>query len=85
GHLMGGVLAAVLVGPWTAILIMAIVLGTQAFFFADGGLTALGLNTFNLGLVGAGGGYLLYKLVLGLLGGRRASVAASAGIAAALS
>lgn len=85
GHLLGGALAAVLVGPWTAIVIMAIVLGTQAFFFADGGLTALGLNTFNLGIVGAGGGYVIYKVVLRLIGGKAGSVAAAAGIAAGLS
>jgi cobalt ECF transporter T component CbiQ/cobalamin biosynthesis protein CbiM len=85
GHLMGGVLAAVLVGPWTAIIIMAIVVATQAFFFADGGLTALGLNTFNLGLVAAGGGYLIYRVTHRLLGGGSGSVAAAAGISAALS
>lgn len=84
GHLQGGVLAAVLVGPGTAIMILAIVLGTQAIFFADGGLTALGLNTFNLGLVGAGAGYVLYKLVVRILGNRSGSVAPAAGLAAAL-
>lgn len=82
GHLQGGVLAAVLVGPWTAIVILAIVLGTQAIFFADGGLTALGLNMFNLGLIGAGGGYLIFKVVLRVAGNRTGAVAGAAGIAA---
>ena len=85
GHLLGGVLAAVLVGPWTAILVFAVVLGTQSIFFADGGLTALGLNTFNLGLVGAGGGYLIYKAVLRVFGNRTGAVSIAAGIAAGLS
>ena len=84
GHLQGGVLAAVLVGPWTAIVVFAVVLGTQALFFADGGLTALGLNAFNMGLVGAGGGYLIYRAVLKVTGDNARSVAASAGVAAAL-
>lgn len=84
GHLQGGVLAAVLVGPWTAIVILAIVLGTQAIFFADGGLTALGLNTFNLGLIGAGVGYLIFKTVLRVAGNRTSAVAGAAGIAAVL-
>jgi cobalt ECF transporter T component CbiQ/cobalamin biosynthesis protein CbiM len=84
GHLLGGVLAAVLVGPWTAMVILAIVLGTQAIFFADGGLTALGLNTFNLGIVGAGGGYLIYRIVLRAMGNKTKAVAPAAGIAAGL-
>ena len=85
GHLLGGVLAAVLVGPWTAIVILGIVLGTQAFFFADGGLTALGLNTFNLGIIGAGVGYGIFKLIVRIAGGRSGSVGAAAGVAAGLS
>src|SRR5262245_10454686 len=44
GHLLGGVLAAVLVGPWTGALCVSVVLVVQALVFADGGLTALGLN-----------------------------------------
>src|SRR3546814_19953548 len=44
GHLLGGVLAAVLVGPWAAVLCLPVVLGVQALLFADGGATELGLN-----------------------------------------
>ena len=56
GHLLGGVLAAVLVGPWAAFIVMTIVLLVQGFLFADGGLSALGLNIVNMGLIGALGG-----------------------------
>ena len=57
GHLLGGVLAAVLVGPWAGALCVAVVLLVQALLFADGGLTALGLNVVNMALVTAFGGY----------------------------
>jgi cobalt/nickel transport system permease protein len=61
GHLLGGVLAGVLLGPGAAIMAMTTVLGVQCLFFQDGGLTALGANTLNLALVGAGAGYLAYR------------------------
>src|SRR5215471_978765 len=60
GHLLGGVLAAVLVGPWAGALCVSVVLVVQALLFADGGLSALGLNIINMALVGAWGGYLLF-------------------------
>ena len=53
GHLIGGCLAAVLVGPWLACIVMAVVLGVQALVFADGGLSALGLNIIVMGFVPA--------------------------------
>ena len=53
GHLLGAALAAVLLGPWLACLVLAVVLITQAFLFADGGITALGANILNMGVVGA--------------------------------
>ncbi len=53
GHFLGAALAAVLLGPWLACLVMAVVLVTQAFLFADGGVTALGANVLNMGVVGA--------------------------------
>ena len=53
GHLGGGLLLALLLGPWAAVLVMASVLVVQAFFFADGGLLALGCNIFNLGVLPA--------------------------------
>ena len=53
GHFLGAALAAILLGPWLACVVMAVVLGVQAFVFADGGITALGANIFNMGVVGA--------------------------------
>jgi cobalt/nickel transport system permease protein len=53
GHLLGATLAAVLLGPWLACLVLAVVLTVQAFVFADGGITALGANVFNMGVIGA--------------------------------
>ena len=53
GHFLGAALAAILLGPWLACLTMAVVLGVQAFVFADGGITALGANILNMGVIGA--------------------------------
>jgi cobalt/nickel transport system permease protein len=53
GHFLGAALAAVLLGPWLASLVMFVVLAVQAFLFADGGITALGANTLNMGVIGA--------------------------------
>jgi cobalt/nickel transport system permease protein len=53
GHFLGAALAAILLGPWLACLTMAVVIGVQAFVFADGGLTALGANVLNMGVIGA--------------------------------
>ncbi len=53
GHLLGATLAAVLLGPWLACLVMAVVLIVQCFAFADGGVSALGANIFNMGVLGA--------------------------------
>ena len=59
GHLLGGALAAILVGPWTGALCVAIVLLVQALLFADGGLSALGANITNMALVGTAAGFLV--------------------------
>jgi cobalt/nickel transport system permease protein len=53
GHFLGATLAAVLLGPWIACLVMAVVVATQALAFADGGITALGANVLNMGVLGA--------------------------------
>jgi cobalt/nickel transport system permease protein len=84
GHLIGGVLAAVLVGPWAGALSVAVVLLVQALF-ADGGLTALGLNIFNMSLVGAAGGYCIFVVLRRLLPNGRSGVTIASGLAAALS
>jgi len=59
GHLLGGALAAVLVGPYTGALCVAIVLVVQSLLFADGGLTMLGANVTNMALIGTVVGYLV--------------------------
>jgi len=53
GHFLGAALAAILLGPWVACVAMAVVIAIQAFVFADGGITALGANILNMGVVGA--------------------------------
>jgi len=53
GHFLGATLAAVLLGPWLACLVMAVVLIVQCFAFADGGVSALGANILNMGILGA--------------------------------
>ncbi|BBY43161.1 energy-coupling factor ABC transporter permease [Mycolicibacterium celeriflavum] len=57
GHLLGGALAAILVGPYTGALCIAIVLVVQALLFADGGVTALGTNITNMAVIGVAAGY----------------------------
>lgn len=64
GHLLGGVLAAVTLGPWGGILVMSSVIAVQGIFFQDGGLLAMGANIFNMGLLTALIGYGLYRGVL---------------------
>lgn len=59
GHLLGGALAAILVGPWVGALCVTIVLVVQSLFFADGGVTALGANVTNMALIGTAVGYLV--------------------------
>ncbi|MFD4638725.1 energy-coupling factor ABC transporter permease [Lentzea sp. NPDC058436] len=59
GHLLGGALAAILVGPWVGALCVTIVLVVQALLFADGGLTALGANVTNMALIGTAAGFLV--------------------------
>ncbi|HZM76167.1 MAG TPA: energy-coupling factor ABC transporter permease [Candidatus Limnocylindrales bacterium] len=64
GHLLGGALAATLVGPWVGALCVSVVLLVQALIFADGGVSALGLNIANMALLGTAVGYLV---VVGLM------------------
>jgi cobalt/nickel transport system permease protein len=84
GHLLGGVLAAVLVGPWAGCICVAVVLTVQALF-ADGGLTALGLNITNMAVVGVFGGWVVFRLLRRALPATRTSVMVSSGIAAGIS
>ena len=82
GHLLGGVLAAVMLGPWAATLVMASVIAVQALIFQDGGLLVMGANIFNMGVIGTLGGYALYRLLAGLFGGEERGRLPAAGIAA---
>jgi cobalt/nickel transport system permease protein len=84
GHLLGGVLAAVLVGPWAGCICVAVVLVVQSLF-ADGGLTALGLNITNMAVVGVFGGWAVFRLLRRVLPATKPSVVVSAGIAAGVS
>jgi cobalt/nickel transport system permease protein len=68
GHLGGGVILAVILGPYAALLAMASILTVQALFFADGGLLALGCNIFNIGFFPA---FIAYPLVFRPLAGDR--------------
>jgi cobalt/nickel transport system permease protein len=85
GHLLGGALAAVLVGPWLGPLCVAVVLVVQALLFADGGLSALGLNIVNMAVIGAWGGYVVFVGLRTVLPRARSSIVAASGIAAGLS
>ncbi len=80
GHLIGGALAAILVGPWAATLALTIVLLMQAFLFADGGLTALGASTFNMSIVGVWAGYGAFLLVRKILPKSKPSISVAAAI-----
>ncbi|MFC6080260.1 energy-coupling factor ABC transporter permease [Sphaerisporangium aureirubrum] len=84
GHLLGGTLAAVLVGPYTAVLCVAVVLLVQGFFFADGGLTALGVNITLMAIVTAAVGWAVFRLIL-RAAPRRTVVPVAAFVGAAVS
>lgn len=82
GHLIGGALAAVLVGPWTAVLCLTVVLLVQALFMADGGITAIGTNVTLMAIVGVVVGWLVFRLVQRLLPNRLSMVAPAAAVGA---
>jgi len=74
GHLLGATLAAIIMGPWAATLIMTSVIALQAVLFQDGGLLALGFNIVNMGILGAFTGHFVYRAVRRLLGDSRNSL-----------
>lgn len=82
GHLLGGVLAAVLLGPWVGTIVMTAVVAVQALAFSDGGLVVMGANIFNMGIVGTLGGYAIYRAIARVLGGEERGRIPAAGIAA---
>lgn len=81
GHLLGGVLAAVLLGPYAGAIVIAIVLTAQCLIFQDGGLTALGANIFNMSFLGAMGGYFIYNAIRRIIGDNKGIIIGT-GIAA---
>ncbi len=82
GHLLGGVLAAIVLGPWAGMVVMASVVGLQAILFQDGGLVVMGANIFDMGILTTLIGFGLYRGVVGQSRGIRLAVA---GVAAWLS
>ncbi|HEY0904688.1 MAG TPA: energy-coupling factor ABC transporter permease [Marmoricola sp.] len=85
GHLLGGALAAVLVGPWTAVLCLSTVLLVQCLLFADGGITALGTNITLMGVVAVLAGWLVFRGLQAVLPARQTLVAPLAAVGALLS
>ncbi len=82
GHLLGGVLAAILLGPWAGTLVMVAVVAVQGLVFQDGGLVVMGANIFNMGIIGTVGGYAVYRALCAALGGERRARIPAAGVAA---
>jgi len=70
GHLLGGALAAILIGPWTGMIAVSVVVILQALLFADGGLTALGFNVFNMGIITVFSGWFVFQLITRFVKGR---------------
>ena len=63
GHLIGGALAAILIGPWAGVLAVTVVLIVQALVFADGGLTAIGLNVLNMSVMATLMAWIIFRLL----------------------
>lgn len=78
GHLLGGALAAIVLGPWAAMLVMTAVIAVQGLLFQDGGLLVMGANIFNMGLLTAAIGYGLYRSVMNKSTGTKLAVAGAA-------
>ncbi|MER5383963.1 energy-coupling factor ABC transporter permease [Streptomyces sp. NPDC002688] len=85
GHLLGGALAAILVGPFTGVLCVSVVLLMQGILFADGGLTALGVNITDMAIVTTVVSYALFRGLVKVLPRKRRSVTVAAFVAALLS
>ncbi|WP_413807582.1 energy-coupling factor ABC transporter permease [Streptomyces sp. OE57] len=85
GHLLGGALAAILVGPYTGVLCVSVVLLMQGVLFADGGLTALGVNITDMALVTTVVAYALFRAIVKLAPRRRRTVTVASFVAALVS
>ncbi|GAA4979305.1 energy-coupling factor ABC transporter permease [Pseudonocardia tropica] len=84
GHLLGGALVAILVGPWVGMIAISIVLVVQALLFADGGITALGLNITNMAVIGVVVGWLVARSLRRFAARSRGGLVAVAFVAALL-
>lgn len=82
GHLLGGTLAAIIMGPWAAVLIMTSVMAVQALIFQDGGLIVLGFNIVNMGIITAFTGHLVYQWLKKVLGEGRNSLLVAGAVGA---
>ncbi|MCH5673924.1 energy-coupling factor ABC transporter permease [Streptomyces gilvus] len=85
GHLLGGALAAILVGPFTGVLCVSVVLLMQGVLFADGGLTALGVNITDMAIVTTVVSYAVFRVLVKVLPGGRRSVTVASFVAALVS
>ena len=85
GHAVGGVLVAILLGPWAACIAITVALVIQALLFGDGGITAIGANCFNMAFALPFAGFYIYKIIshnAPISSNRRVVAAAIAGYAA---
>ena len=78
GHLLGGALSGMLLGPWAGLLAMTAVLAVQAVVFGDGGILALGANVLNMGVIGVLVGAAIAVGILWLVGTSRLGISSSA-------
>lgn len=85
GHLLGGALAAILLGPWMGAAVVAVVVIVQALFFADGGVSALGINVLNIALVTALVAWPIFRGMVRMLPKTRGSALAAAMVASLVS
>jgi cobalt/nickel transport system permease protein len=85
GHLLGGALAAILLGPRLGAVVVSVVVVVQALLFADGGVTALGYNVLNMAIVPAFGGWALFRMFRRVLPANGAGVVVATGLASGAS
>ncbi len=85
GHLLGGALAAIVLGVWPAILVMTCVVALQALLFQDGGLLAMGANIFNMGVLTTFVGWACYRGLISMLRSQRWAIVTTGFVAAWLS
>lgn len=78
GHLLGGALAAIILGPWGAVLVMTAVIAVQALIFQDGGLIVMGLNIVNMGIITSFVGYFSYRAITRIVKGKPGIIAGAA-------